>query len=86
MSATITIPAELEQRIAGIAAAQGKGLEQMAIEALAMVFDPAAELEDSRTLRALESAKRGEGRSVKEVLEEIRAMLGIPADAKRPAQ
>lgn len=86
MSATITIPAELEQRIAGVAAAQGKNFEQMAIEALEMVFDPETELEDARTLRALESARRGEGRSVKEVLEEIRAMLGVPADAKRPAQ
>jgi predicted transcriptional regulator len=86
MSATITIPADLEQRIAGFAAAQGKNLQQMAIEALALIFDPAEELEDARTLRALESARRGEGRPAKEVLEEIRLMLGIAVDAKRPAQ
>jgi len=85
MSATITIPADLEQRIAGIAAAQGKDLQQMAIEALAMIFGPAEDLEDARTLRALESARRGEGRPAKEVLEEIKLMLGIPVDAKRPA-
>jgi predicted transcriptional regulator len=86
MSVTITIPADLEQRIAGFAAAQGKNLQQIAIEALAMIFDPAQELEDARTMRALESARRGEGRPAKEVLEEIRLMLGIPADSKRPAQ
>jgi predicted transcriptional regulator len=86
MSVTITIPADLEQRIAGVAAAQGKNVQQIAIEALEMIFDPAEELEDARTLRALESARRGEGRPAKEVLEEIRLMLGIPIDAKRPAQ
>jgi predicted transcriptional regulator len=85
MSATITIPADLERRIASFAAAQGKNLQQIAIEALEMVFDP-EELEDARTLRALESARRGEGRPAKEVLEEIRLMLGISVDAKRPAQ
>jgi predicted transcriptional regulator len=83
MSATITIPADLEQRITGVAVAQGKNLQQVAIEALAMIFDP-EEYEDARTLRALEAARRGEGRPVKEVLEEIRVMLGIPVDAKRP--
>jgi len=86
MSVTITIPADLEQRIAGVAAAQGKNVQQIAIEALEMIFDPTEELEDARTLRALESARRGEGRPAKEVLEEIRLMLGIPIDAKRPAQ
>ena len=84
MSATITIPASLEQRITGVAAAQGKNIQQVAIEALAMIFAP-EEYEDARTLQALESARRGEGRPAKEVLEEIRVMLGIPADAKRPA-
>ncbi|GEM_PF-1829638 len=34
MSATITIPHELERKIAGRAAAQGKDLEQFALEAL----------------------------------------------------
>ncbi len=86
MSATITIPAELEQRIAGIAAAQGKNIEQMAIEALEMVFDPEAELEEAKIFSALERARRGEGRPAKEVLDEIRLMLGISLDAKRPAQ
>ncbi len=85
MSATITIPAELGQRIGVFAAAQGKNLQQVAIETLEMVFDP-DEFEDARTLRALESARRGEGRPAKEVLEEIRMMLGISSDAKRPVQ
>ncbi len=85
MSLTITIPAELGQRIGIFAAAQGKNLQQVTIEALEMVFDP-DELEDARTLRALESARKGEGRPAREVLEEIRVMLGISADTKRPAQ
>ncbi len=85
MSATITIPAKLEQRIGILAAAQGKNLQQVTIEALEMIFDP-DELENARTLRALESARKGEGRPAKEVLEEIRVMLGIPADATRPRQ
>ena len=81
---TITIPTELEQRIAGIAAAQGKNIQQVTIEALELIFDP-DEVENSRTLRALESARRGEGRPAKEVMDEIRLMLGIPSEAKRPA-
>jgi len=85
MSTTITIPAELEQRIRVFAAAQGKNLQQITLEALEMIFDP-DEREDARTLRALESARNGEGRPAKEVLEEIRIMLGISADAKRPVQ
>ena len=84
MSATIIIPTELEERIAGLAAAQGKNFQQVAIEALVMLFDPNEELDDTKTLRALESARRGEGRPIKEVLEELRVMFGIPADEKRP--
>ena len=34
MSTTITIPAELEKKIAGRAAAEGKDVEQFALEAL----------------------------------------------------
>ena len=34
MSTTITIPTELEEKIAGRAASQGKNVEQFAIEAL----------------------------------------------------
>ena len=34
MSTTITIPAELEKKIAGRAAAEGKNVEQFALEAL----------------------------------------------------
>lgn len=83
---TITIPTELEQRIAGVAAAQGKNLQQVASEALTLIFDPSAELEDARTWRALVGARSGAGRPAKDVLEEIRLMLGIPAGAQRPAR
>jgi hypothetical protein len=37
--------------------------------------NPAEEPEDAHTMRALESARRGEGLSVKEALEEIRLMF-----------
>ncbi|MGH9930201.1 MAG: hypothetical protein ACREA9_13395 [Pyrinomonadaceae bacterium] len=39
MSTTITIPTELEKKIAGRAAAQGKDLEQFALEALERAAD-----------------------------------------------
>jgi hypothetical protein len=84
MSAVIKIPAELEKRIAGVATAQGKNVEQVAIEALTMVFDPESDAEDARTLQALEGVRKGTGRPAREVLEEIRGMLGIPQDATRP--
>lgn len=85
MSLTITISAELERRIGMLAEAQGKNPQQITIEALQMVFDP-NELEDARTLRALESARKSEGRPAKDVLEEIRIMLGISAEAVRAVQ
>lgn len=39
MSTTITIPTELEEKIAGRAAAQGKDVEQFALEALERAAD-----------------------------------------------
>lgn len=39
MSTTITIPTELEKKIAGRAAAQGKDVEQFALEALERAAD-----------------------------------------------
>jgi hypothetical protein len=39
MSTTITLPAELEKKIAGRAAAQGKDVEQFALEALERAAD-----------------------------------------------
>ena len=50
MSATITIPADLEQRIAGRAAAQGKQFEQVAVEMLEMTLD---QLEDYEATEGL---------------------------------
>ncbi len=40
--------------------------------------------EEARTLRALENARKGKGRPAQEVFEELRQMLNIPANAKRP--
>ncbi len=40
-------------------------------------------VEESRTLRALASAKSGRGKPALEVLEEIRGILNVPADTKR---
>ena len=40
-------------------------------------------VEDAKTLRALTNARNGKGRPAQEVLEEIRAILKLPADAKR---
>lgn len=85
MSVTVTIPTELEQRIAGLAAAQGKNMQQMTIEALQIVFASIEEVEDAKTLRALEGVRKGEGRPAREVLEEIRIMLGIQLDSKKIA-
>ena len=39
MSTTITIPTELEEKIAGRAATQGKDVEQFALEALARAVE-----------------------------------------------
>jgi len=39
MSTTITIPTELEERMAGRAASQGKDLEEFALEALSKAVD-----------------------------------------------
>ncbi len=38
-------------------------------------------VEESRTLRALANARRGKGRPAQEVLEEIRGILNVPANA-----
>jgi hypothetical protein len=56
MSTTITIPTELEEKIAGRAAAQGKDVEQFALE----VLERAAE---APTLRELFADVRGEIRA-----------------------
>ena len=42
MSTTITIPTELEKKIAGRAASQGKNVEQFALEALARAAETPA--------------------------------------------
>lgn len=84
MQTTITLPPDLAQRIAGFADIHGGNLQEVAVEALTMIFEPSEEVEHARTLRAIESARRGEGRPAKEVLEEIRIMLGIATDARRP--
>jgi len=63
---TITIPTELEQRIAGRAAAQGKGIEQVAAEVLIKTFD---QLEDyEATEISLQQVREGKTRPIREFL------------------
>lgn len=76
MSVTITIPTELEQKIAGRAAAQGKGFEQMAIGALAKTFEQLDDYES--TLLSLEQVREGKTKPVREFLEELRQEFGFP--------
>jgi predicted DNA-binding protein len=76
MSATITIPARLEQRIAGRAAARGKQFEQVAVEMLEMTLD---QLEDYEATEAsLAQARAGKTKPMREFLEELRQEFGIP--------
>ena len=76
MSTTITIPTELEQKIAGRAAAQGKDFQQVAIEALTMTFDQLEEHE--AMLLSLRQAREGKTKPVREFLEELRQEFGLP--------
>ena len=71
MQATITLPPDLAQRIAGFAAIHGKNLQEVAVETLTMIFEPSEEVEHARTFQALESARNGEGQLAQEVLSEI---------------
>jgi predicted DNA-binding protein len=73
---TITIPSELQQRIAGRAAAQGKQFEQVAVEMLEMTLD---QLEDYEATEAsLAQVSAGKTRPMKEFLEELRREFGFP--------
>jgi hypothetical protein len=56
MSTTITIPTELEEKIAGRAASQGKDVEEFALEALSRAVD-------TPSLRELFADVRAEPRS-----------------------
>ena len=76
MSTTITIPTELEQKIAGRAAAQGKDFQQVAIEALTMTFDQLEEHE--AMLLSLNQVREGKTKPVREFLEELRQEFGLP--------
>ena len=76
MSATITIPADLEQRIAGRAAAQGKQFEQMAVEMLEMTLDQLEDYEATET--SLEQVRAGKTKPMREFLEELRQEFGFP--------
>ncbi|HMV51907.1 MAG TPA: hypothetical protein PLD20_08385 [Blastocatellia bacterium] len=76
MSLTITIPSGLEHRIAGRAAAQGKLLEQVAVEMLEMTLD---QLEDyEATEDSLAQVRAGQTRPIREFLEELRQEFGFP--------
>ena len=72
MSTTITIPAELEKKIAGRAAAQGKDVEQFALEAL----ERAANTPSLRDLFAdLRAEVRASGLSESDVDEAIESAV-----------
>lgn len=76
MSTTITIPADLEQRIAGRAIARGKQFEQVAVEMLEMTLD---QLEDFEATEAsLAQVRAGKTRPMREFLEELRQEFGFP--------
>lgn len=69
MSATITIPAALEKRITGRAAARGKQFEQVAVEMLEMTLD---QLEDfEATDESLAQVRAGNTKPMREFLEEL---------------
>jgi predicted DNA-binding protein len=76
MSATITIPADLEQRIAGRAAAQGKEFEQVAVEMLEMTLDQLEDYEATET--SLAQVRAGRTKPMREFLEELRQEFGFP--------
>lgn len=73
---TITIPTELEQRIAGRAAALGKQKEQVAAEVLMMTFDQLDDYEATEI--SLQQVREGKTRPIREFLEELRQEFGFP--------
>ena len=76
MSTTITIPTDLERKIAGRAATQGKGVEQFALEAL----ERAAE---TPSLRELFADVREEIRASDIAEEELDARIESSVDEVR---
>lgn len=70
MNATITLPASLEQRIAGRAAVQGKQFEQVAVEMLEMTLDQLEDYEATETSFA--QVRAGKTKPMREFLEELR--------------
>ncbi|MDX2042067.1 MAG: hypothetical protein SF097_12500 [Acidobacteriota bacterium] len=76
MSATITIPATLEQRIAGRAVARGKQFDQVAVELLERTLN---QLEDFEATEAsLAQVRAGKTKPMREFLEELRQEFGFP--------
>jgi predicted DNA-binding protein len=73
---TITISTELEQRIAGRAAALGKQIEQVAAEVLMMTFDQLDDYEATEI--SLQQVRGGKTRPIREFLEELRQEFGFP--------
>jgi len=76
MSTTITIPGNLEQRIAGRAAARGKQFEQTAVEMLEMTLDQLEDYEATET--SLAQIPAGKTRLMREFLEELQQEFGLP--------
>ncbi|MBL8188127.1 MAG: hypothetical protein JNK38_08970 [Acidobacteria bacterium] len=78
MSVTITIPAELEHRLAGRASARGKQFEEVAVEILERSLD---QLDDYEATEAsLAQARAGKTKPMREFLEELRQEFGFPVN------
>lgn len=63
---TITIPAEIEQRLGERAAAQGKQIEEVAAEALIMTFNQLDDYEATEI--SLQQVREGKTRPIREFL------------------
>lgn len=76
MSATITIPAALEHRIAGRANARGKQFEEVAVEILEKSLN---QLDDYEATEAsLAQVRAGKTKPMREFMEELRQEFGFP--------
>lgn len=83
MNATITIPHELERKLAGLAAAQGKGVEQFTLEALERV----AEMPSLRDLFAdVREQIKASGTTEEELTTQFDSVVAEVRKGRRAAQ
>ena len=76
MSITITLPIELERKIAHRASAHGKPVAEVALDTLIRTFNELDNYE--ATLLSLAQVREGKTRPLKEFLEELRQEYGLP--------